>query len=237
MRSYFMKHLNWRYSMTNKLKPVHPALNDYELFSNMFYSVIDPADTRLKTLTLGTALLLKERQLTTLAQYNGATIELQEGQSQEAMDYIRQLEVSSDYLIYPASRMSFFKDYFSQYSPLVGQALYDCMVDLNLIKGVGAGRGYASLIKPPTNELTQEYYQSFINSYNPEIIVEAVSELSLSKKPPKLNTAVNYTALVHHEIFYYQDVISQLSKVIEQKDAMIAKLQNDNYITTQLTWR
>lgn len=232
-----MKRLNWRCSMTTKLKPVHPALNSYELFSNIFYSVINPADTKLKTLTLGTAILLKQRQLTTLAQYNGTTIELEQGQSQEAIDYIRQLDVSSDYLIYPASRMSLFKEYFSQYTPIIGQALYDCMVDLNLIKGVGAGRGYATLIKLPTNELTQEYYQSFINSYNPEIIVEAISELSLSKKPPKLNAAVNYTALVHHELFYYQDMIDQLTKVIEQKNAMIAKLHNDNYISTQLTWR
>ena len=232
-----MKRLNWRCSMTTKLKPVHPALDNYELFSNIFYSVINPADTKLKTLTLGTAILLKQRQLTTLAQYNGTTIELEQGQSQEAIDYIRQLDVSSDYLIYPASRMSLFKEYFSQYTPIIGQALYDCMCDFNLIKGVGAGRGYATLIKPPTNQLTQEYYQSFINSYNPEIIVEAVSELSLSKKPPKLNAAVNYAALVHHELFYYQDMIDQLTKVIEQKNAMIAKLHNDNYISTQLTWR
>jgi hypothetical protein len=232
-----MKRLNWRYSMISKLKPIHPALGDYEKFSEIFYSVIDPSDLKLKTITLGTALYLKERKLSKIVEYNGENIDLQEGQAQESLDYIRQLNVSSDYLIYPASRTFFFKEYFSRYSPFLAQTLYDCMVELDLVKGVGAGKGYATLVKIPVSELTEDFYQSFIKNYIPDIIPNAILDLSLSKKPPKLNSAVNYAALLHHEIFYYQDLVNQLHEIILQKDQIIAKSEHDNYINSQLTWR
>lgn len=224
--------------MKNKLKPIYEILDKYKDFSEIFYSLIDPSDLKLKTLNLGTALWLKERQLDLLFQYTGQTIELQKNQSQEAIEYIRHLDVSSDYLIYPGSAAGFYKTYFSsRFTPFVGDVMYDCMRAFNLVKTVGAGQGYAVLVKPPTTELTQEFYQSFVSDYVPNILSDAVSELTSSKKRVKLNSANNYYNMIHQELLYYQNLTQNLSTLVEQKDALINKIQNDIFVNAQLTWR
>lgn len=221
--------------MVNKLRPVSDILQSRDRFNELLISFIDPLDKRLKTLDIVTAHWLKNRQLGRIELDNPANctdaIVLQ-----ESIDYIRELNVSSDFLIYPASRMSFFKEFFL-FTPVLNQALYDAVQMLDCIKGVGAGRGYATLYKPLTEGLTEEQYESLTKNYFPDIILDAIKSLNLTRKPPALVSAVDYTALLHHEVFYYQDLVASLNKVIDQKDAEISALHRQNYITTQLTWR
>ncbi len=227
--------------MTSKVKPLYQVLSNYDAFNNLLKTFINSEDTRLKPLNLINAYFLKHKNLSMIE--TDSFFVLDENQQIESTEYLLGLNVSdqttliSNYLVYPASRTYFFKDFFSSFSPLIGHCLYDCLNYLNLIKGVGLGKGYATLVQIPVDGISMEMYFNFITGYNYDIFYTAIEDLKLGKKTPKLISALNYNTLVHHEISYYQNLINDLNAVILNKDSEIAKLQQDTFIKSQLTWR
>jgi|DEB19_MinimDraft_3_1074340.scaffolds.fasta_scaffold29255_2 hypothetical protein len=223
--------------MLNKILTMRTAFNDYSVFSQFYLNTIANPDERLVQLNSVTGYFLKNKQLGQIENWTQATsLSFNDQQFDEGSQFIIDLNLPLDYVIYPASRVSFYKEFFSQYSPILARALYSAMDEQGLILGVGAGRGYATLFKYPVT-LDEDYYKQFIVSYNNSVYKKAVDELSLSRKPASLTAALNYAALTQDEIAYYIACIADQEKLIQSLNDKISLLEKQNYITTQLTWR
>lgn len=236
MRQYLLRPLNWSHNMLNDFIAMRSALTDYDLFSKYYLNIIPNPDQRLITLNSITAYWLKIKHLSNIENWN-QSIEhsLTSEQIDEGSQFIVDLNLPLNYKIYPASRTSFFKDFF-KVSPVLANALYSAMSDQGLIIGVGAGRGYATLFKHPVS-LTEEYYNQFIVSHNVNVYKHAVNDLSLSRKPASINSALNHAVLTQEEIKYYFSYIAVQQNLIEELKKKVSDLEKQNYITTQLTWR
>jgi hypothetical protein len=223
--------------MINEILTMRKAFSDYSIFSQFYLNTISNPDERLVQLNSITGYFLKNKQLGQIENWTQATIHsLNDQQLDEGSQFIIDLNLPLDYKIYPASRVSFYKEFFTQYSPILARALYSAMDEQGLILGVGPGRGYATLFKYPV-VLDEEYYNQFITSYGSGVYKKAVDELSLSRKPASLSAALNYASLTQDEIAYYLVCIADQEKIIQSLNDKISLLEKQNYLTTQLTWR
>lgn len=223
--------------MLNEILTMRNALNDYSIFSEFYLNTISNPSDRLVQINSITGYFLKNKHLTRIEEWTPAIPHLlTDEQLDEGSQFITDLNISLDYKIYPASRTSFYKEFFNQYSPILARALYQAMDEQGLITGVGAGRGYATLFKYPVS-LNQDYYNQFIVSYNHTVYKKAIDELSLSRKPASLTASLNYNLLTQEEIAYYISCIADQEKVIQSLSNKVSLLEKQNYITTQLTWR
>jgi hypothetical protein len=222
--------------MLNDFITMRAALTDYNVFSQYYLNLIPNPDQRLFKLNSVTAYWLKNKQLSNIENWDQTTIHsLTDEQVNEGSQFISDLNLPLDYKIYPASRTSFFREFF-KVSPVLANAIYSAMNDQGLIMGVGAGRGYATLFKHPAS-LTEDYYKQFIVSHNSDVYRYAVNELSLTRKPASITSALNHAVLTQEEIQYYFSYMAAQQAVIEELNDKVLTLQKQNYINTQLTWR
>lgn len=222
--------------MLNELIKMRTSLSNYESFRDFYLNVISIPDPRLVQINAITAYWLKHKQLGQIENWSESSAHsLTEEQLDEGAQYISDQALPLDYYIYPASRSAFYKEFF-KFSPMLSSALYDAMAQQNLILGVGAGRGYATLFKYPVS-LDQDFYNQFIGAYLPTIYKQAVSDLSITRKPSSLVSALNYASLTEDEIKYLFVVIGSYEMKVQELEKQIADLNNKYYINSQLTWR
>ena len=138
-------------------------------------------------------------------------------------EFKQEIKVENDFYIFSGSKTAFAYAFnLHQLSPSVNQFIIAAYEMLNSIKFVGSGKGVFVILKP-ISDLTLEFFNSIV-----------ASRIDFYNNSKNLKHTFK---ILQQDALHYQGVIVSLEKQNAELNSLIKKLNYDQYLSTQMTWR
>lgn len=123
--------------------------------------------------------------------------------------------------VYPFSKTRFIRTLILNtttfHTPFASTFLYDALKSQGFVKIIGQGVGIAVAFMPPTGNISEQFFNDYISSI--------------------VSSKTNYINTLEKELSFYQDAVNALKHERHQLTLEVERLNKQNYIYTQTTWR
>jgi len=154
---------------------------------------------------------------------------LTEEQFQIGLDYKNSLYFSENVRLYVGSRKAFFTEFgFYDYLPSVIHVMLSCFEHTGAIKKYGTGHGTALLVDTKGFTIDQPTFDRLINS---------ISQPVIDSKSLIIDRQLTSSQILIEELDFYKNLNKESINTILLLNQQILQLQDQNFITAQLTWR
>jgi hypothetical protein len=143
--------------------------------------------------------------------------------------YKNSLYFSGDVRLFVGSRKAFFTEFgFYDYLPSVIHVMLACFEHTGAIKKYGTGHGTAMLVDTKNFTIDQPTFDRIINS---------ISQPVVDSKTLIIDRQLTSPQILAEDLEFYKNLHKESINAISVLHQEISKLQDQNFITAQLTWR
>jgi hypothetical protein len=154
---------------------------------------------------------------------------LTEEQWLAGIDYKNSLYFSENVRLFVGSRKAFFTEFgFYNYLPSVIHVMLSCFEHTGAIKKYGTGHGTALLVDTKHFTIDQPTFDRIVNS---------ISQPVVDPKSLIIDRQLTSQRILAEDLEFYKKLHINAIDTIGLLHNKITQLENQNFITTQLTWR
>jgi len=199
-----------------------------EQFNTFAANFIDYQNSKLQVLTNEYAYYLSSKSYAALkAEF--VREPLTEEQWHLGIEYKNTLHFSENVRLFVGSRKSFFTEFgFYNYLPSVIHVMLNCFEHTGAIKKYGTGHGTALLVDTKDFTIDQPTFDNIVNS---------ISQPVIDPKTLVIERHLTSQQILAEDLEFYKNLHKEAIDTISALHQQIIQLQDQNFITTQLTWR